>query len=480
MTDHAANAEQPRETAATSAGPPLATQLARAVAGLRWQDVPTAVRESAKEHLLDAVGLALASTTMDFGAAIHDAGKRLDGSPGTGAATVLGFGTRLTPAYAALVNGTLIHGLDFDDTHIGAIYHATAPAAAAALAVAEEVDASGEELLLAYITGLEVGCRLAKAGAGHFHLRGFHPTGIIGTFAAACVVAKLRGLDSATLQSALGLCGSQAAGILELNDSWLKRMHPGWAAHAAISAVTMAEAGFIGPATVFEGEGGLYAAHIGLKPTSDDLEIASLGATWWTTDIALKPYPCCHFTHAFVDAAADILDQLGVGRLGSNDVSSITCIAPSMIIAMVCEPRERKIAPPTIYDALFSVPYVTAARLLGRPMDLSMFYDEPLDDPEVLALAAKITCVADPDTDFPWHFPGTVEAVTTDGTVVRSEIADSRGTTEQPLTREEITGKFNTVAGRALDPGRLTETSHVLLTIEDRKAREALAAAALR
>ncbi|MEC3980083.1 MmgE/PrpD family protein [Amycolatopsis sp. H20-H5] len=458
---------------------PLATQLADAVVALQWTDVPLKVRETAKEHLLDAVGLALAATTLDFGSAIHEAGVRLDGAKGSGVATVLGFGSGLTPAYAALVNGTLMHGLDFDDTHIGAIYHATAPAAAAALAVGEEVGATGTDLLLAYIVGLEVGCRLAKAGAGRFHLRGFHPTGVIGTFAAACVAAKLRHTDAPTLHNALGLCGSQAAGILELHDSWLKRMHPGWAAHAAISAVTMAQAGFRGPATVFEGEGGLYQAHIGEKPTAADLAIADIGDVWWTPDIALKPYPCCHFTHAFVDAAANILGDLKVDRLTADDVAEITCTVPAMVIPMVCEPRDRKIAPPAIYDALFSVPYVTAARLLGRSMDLAMFYDQPLDDPDTLALAAKVSCTPDPDTAFPWHFPGTVSVTLQDGRTPRSHVADSRGTKEHPLAREEILAKFDQTAGRTMAGHEARRLGELLLELEQHTTADLMAAATL-
>lgn len=455
-----------------AAGQPLAVQLAEAVTQLRWQDVPAPVREAAKEHLLDAVGLSLASTTIDFGSAIHEAVIRLDGSAGNGSSTVLGFGTRLTPAYAALANGTLMHGLDFDDTHIGAIYHPTSPAAAAALAVGEEVGASGEELLLAYVTGVEVGCRLAKAGAGLFHLRGFHPTGIIGTFAAACVVAQLRGLDASTLQNALGLCGSQAAGILELDDSWLKRMHPGWAAHSAICAVSMAEAGFVGPATVFEGEGGLYLAHVGRIPTVADLGIADIGHTWWTSEVALKPYPCCHFTHAFVDAAANVLNDIGIDHVDPTDVQEVTCTAPATIIPMVCEPRERKIAPPTLYDALFSVPYVTAARLLGRSVDLAMFYDQPLNDPEILGLAAKVTCVSDPDTDFPWHFPGTVSVTLTDGRQVTSSVADSHGTKEHPLSRQEILAKFEQTAGRALKSAQTEQAAQLMLNLETHTTAE--------
>ena len=147
---------------------------------------------------------------------------------------------------AALVNGTLIHGLDFDDTHIGAIYHATAPALAAALATGEAAQASGEELLTAFIAGLEIGCRLGLAAGGGFHDHHFHPTALCGAFAASYVAGRLMKLDAPAMVSSAGLCGSMAAGILELEGSWLKRMHPGWAAHSGIAAAAIAGSGFRG------------------------------------------------------------------------------------------------------------------------------------------------------------------------------------------------------------------------------------------
>lgn len=427
--------------------PPLASLLAQRVHDLTWDQVPHEVRAVAREHLLDALGLALASTRMDYGRAIHEAGVRLGGAA---EAHVLGFGTPLSAANAALVNGTLIHGLDFDDTHIGAIYHATAPALAAALAAGEAEHVDGETLLLAYIAGLEVGCRLASAGAGLFHLRGFHPTGIIGTFAAACVVGKIRGFPPETLTSALGLCGSQAAGILELHESWLKRMHPGWAAHAGIVAATMAEAGFLGPATVFEGKGGLFRTHLDKEVTAQDLSLDDIGARWMTTEIALKPYPCCHFTHAFVDGARGVLAGLGAERLDPADVVRIECPTSPMLLPMVCEPVEVKTAPTTVYDALFSVQYVVALALTGRPVGVPTFYDQPFDDPEVLAMAAKVTCPPDPDSDFPAHFPGEVVVHLTDGRTRRRRVVSSRGTPGNPMSHDEIISKFHATAQRAV------------------------------
>ena len=426
---------------------PLARRLAERAVALESDGIPEDVRQVARLHLLDALGLGLASTTMDYGRAIHRAGLRL----GTGdEARVLGFGSALPAASAALVNGTLIHGLDFDDTHIGAIYHATAPALAAALAVGEAEHASGREVLDAYILGIEVGCRIAAAAPGAFHARRFHATGIAGAFAAAAVAGKLRQVDAEVLTSALGICGSQASGILERNEAWNKRMHPGWAAHCGIVAVTMAQAGFLGPASVFEGASGLFASHVGEVPSAGQLGISDLGSRWMTAEVALKPYPCCHIIHGFVDASRHVLGELGMRRLTASNVAEIECPTSADVIPVLTEPREVKISPRTIYDALFSVQYVVGCALAGRPIDLETFYDRPLDDEDVLSLARLVRCPPDEASDYPAHFPGEVTVVLRDGRRVSHRVSASHGTWEDPMTDEEVRTKFLGTAGRCV------------------------------
>ncbi len=440
----------------------LSERLADWVTGLSYDDIPEDVRTVAKMHALDALGIAVASTGMDYGEAVHRAGIQLGHGEDS---RVLGFGTRLPAASAALVNGTLMHGLDFDDTHIGAIYHASAPSLAAALASGEARDVDGATVLLAYVIGLEVGCRLAKVGAGKFHARGFHPTGVIGTFAAACVVAKIRGLSSEALTYALGLCGSQASGMLELHDSWLKRMHPGWAAHSGMIAATLGEAGFRGPTTVFEGSGGLYRSHIEEIPTAEQLGLDELGEVWMTTEIALKPYPCCHFTHAFVDAARDVVSQVG-GPVAPGQVQRIEAPIHPSLLPMVCEPPEMKVAPKTIYDALFSVQFVVGTALTGRALDLATFYDKPLDDPEALAMAALVSCPPDPEVDFPAHFSGEVSVHLADGHVVHSKVADSHGTPQDPMTDAEVVEKFRSTAGRQISADQADRFADVVVGMD--------------
>ncbi|MDQ0382486.1 MmgE/PrpD family protein [Amycolatopsis thermophila] len=440
-----------------------AEEIAAFTADLTIDDVPEEVTERARLHALDALGIALASSTTDFGTAIHQAARQL----GTGDdAGVVGFGTRLPAASAALANGTLIHGLDFDDTHIRAVHHASAPALATALAVAEERGSTGQEALLAYVIGLEIGCRLAGAVPGELHDRGFHPTGIMGTFAAVAAAARLRKLEPAATVRSLGLAGSQAAGILEINGSWLKRLHPGWAAHSGIVAATMGAAGFAGPGTVFEGVHGVYQAHVGRVPDRAETGLDTLGSRWATTEIALKPYPCCHFTHAFIDAALAVRDELHGRGVRVSEIACIEAPTSERLLHQVTEPRESKIAPRTIYDALFSIQYATALALVTGRVDLAAFYDERYDDPEVLSLAAKVTCPVDRDSDYPAHFPGEVIIRLGDGTTVARRVPASRGTPDNPLTTAEVVAKFTTTAGRAVPQGQADTIAAIVLALD--------------
>ncbi len=432
--------------------------FARFALGLSWEQVPPDVIALAKGHLLDTLGIALASSGTDFGAAVVKAASTLGRSD---EATVLGVGVRLPAASAALVNGTLAHGLDYDDTHVAAIYHASAPALAAALAAGEAAGASGQGVLLGYIAALEIGCRLAGAGAGMFHDRGFHPTSQCGTFAAAAAAARLAGDDVTALVNALGLCGSMASGILELRESWLKRLHPGWAAHAGIVAAALGRHGFRGPATVFEGPHGFYAAHIGRVPVGDQAPSHQLGQRWATLGIALKPYPCCHFVHAFVDAALVLREQIPLA-----DIERIDCPLTDRLQPLVGEPRERRIRPPTIYDALFSVPYVVAMALVKGRVDVAGFYDEKLDDPAILALAARTFCPDDPESDYPTHFPGEVRITLKDGRVIRRREPTSRGTPERRLTQAEIEAKFYANATRAISEAQAASIAQIVWRLD--------------
>ena len=442
----------------------LATQtesqkLAQFALNLKLEDVPADVLTLAKEHLLDVIGISLASSKFDIGESVLKGAKELgEGSQ----ATAIGSGAKLPPASAALVNGVLAHAIDFDDTHIGAIYHASAQAMAASFAAGQANQSSGKEVLLAFTAALEIGCRLGTVGAPDFHNRGFHPTALCGTFAAAAAAGRLYKADQQQLVWALGLCGSQASGILIGGLHWLKRMHPGWSAHSALAAVALARAGFIGPEAVFEApKGGFYLTHIQRQPEGDKLPSHQLGQTWQTLGIALKPYPCCHFIHAFVDAALELRDQFKL-----EDVERIECPLTPDLHKMVAEPREACIKPAIPYRALFSVQYVVALALARGRVDLAAFHDEPLNSPDVLEVAAKTYCIQDPDSDFPAHFPGEVIVHLKDGRVLRCRKPASLGTADVPLSTDAVKAKFMTNATRAIGKDAAEKLIDIVLNIE--------------
>ena len=428
--------------------------------GLDLDDVPAALVEKAKGHLLDGLGIALASTGFDYGRSIVAGARALAGS---GDATAFGFGDKLPPVNAALVNGVLIHGLDFDDTHVTAIYHATAPALAAAFAAAEASGSTGRETLIAYIAGLEIGCRLGRAAEGGFHDRGFHPTAICGTFAAAFAAGRLLGLSPDRMVWATSLAGSQAAGILETGgSSWLKRFHPGWAAHAGYSAAVLAKNGFVGAKTVFEGNHGIFQTHLQKIPQGDLVPSAGLNSEWQIAGIALKPYPCCHFIHGFVDAGLYLRDRVDIA-----DIERIDCPLTKRLHPLVGEPRERRIKPTTPYEAMFSVPYVVALALVKGKVDLASFHDLGIDDPDVLALAAKVYVEEDPRSDFPAHFPGEVRITLKNGEIVTRREATSTGTPERALSRDQIEDKFMSLATRVTNKARAREIADAVWRFDE-------------
>lgn len=442
----------------TAVSPTESQRIADFALVLELEAIPAEVKNLAKEHLLDALGIAIASTGFDFGRVALNGVQSLGEG---GKAMAIGSGVQLSAPSAALLNGLLAHGLDYDDTHIAGIYHASAPALGAALAAGQAVNASGAQFLVAFTAALEVGCRLALAVAGDLTQRGFHPTAVCGTFAAAVAAGRIFGLDARQMTNALGLCGSQASGILETGTSWLKRFHPGWSAHAGVVAAAFGKAGFIGPETILEGTRGFYATHVQRVPVAERAPSFGLGETWHSLGIALKPYPCCHVIHAAVDAALELRGQFNLA-----DVERIECPLVLEWHKLIAEPRDACIRPPNPYRALFSVPYVVALALVRGRVDLAAFYDEPLDAPDVLDVAARVWCIDDPLSDYPAHFPGEVIVYLKDGRVLRERRRASLGTQEYPLSRDQVLAKFMANATRVIDVEAAEKLQSLVMNIE--------------
>lgn len=407
-------------------------------ADLSFADLPRPVVEHAKRCLLDSVGIAFASGAYDFA---RRALCALTADNVGGSYPVIGFQERLGRRDSALFNGMLIHGLDFDDTHVPGVVHASSSALPASLAVGVERHLSGRELLTGYVLGLEVTSRLGIAAGGEFHQVGFHPTGLVGAFGAATLAGRMRGLSPHAIALAQGIVGSMAAGSLEFLESgaWTKRLHPGWAAGAGLVAASLAAEGFTGPERVYEGRFGLYRSHLGETWGGDPTSaLDGLGERWEMLRIALKPYPACHFTHAFVDAALFLRRE----GLRADEIASVECLIGAGEVGTVCEPAEAKRQPHSDYEAKFSLPFVVAASLVRGRLSLAEFDEGTLFDPRVLELAGKVSYRMDPGSDFPRHYSGEVVVTTTDGRVLRHREQINRGAEERPLTDSDVATKF--------------------------------------
>ncbi len=440
------------DTESEARGNDHAGAFARFAADFRLDAVPAEVVAKAKLSLLDALGIAFASVGRDYAEAMA---RALAEVGGTGDCPVLGMDLRLAPRDAAHLNGTLVHGLDYDDTHSGAVVHTSASALPTALAAARASGADGAQLLSAFIIASEVSSRIGLAAGGGFHEQGYHPTGVVGTFGATLAAGYLHGLDEEALRDAQGIALSMAAGSMEFlqDGAWNKRQHPGWASVCGLSAVAMARAGFFGARSPYGGRYGLYALY---TPDGRAIEWTvldrDLGRRWEMTGIAFKPYPACHMTHAFADAVLAIADTHDIG---ADDVASIHALIAEGEVPVVCEPVANKQRPQNAYEAQFSLPYVMAATLSRGHFGLAELEADATNDPAILDLCSRTTYAVDPDSAYPTYYSGAVEVTTKDGRTLHHREQINRGAEDNPVPAEAVYDKFRANAGLRYDAARV-------------------------
>lgn len=416
----------------------IAQQIASFALSMHLEDVPQKIIAHGKMLLADTFGVAMSCQDMAHAAAIRKTVEAMGSAPQS---TLWGTCEKASMADAVLYNAALIHGADYDDTHVASIVHPSAAVVSTALTVGEYCGATGRQMLEAIIIGWEIIVRLGLAAKGRFHDVGFHGTGIVSPFAAACVAARLLGDSQQTLENALGICGSQAAALQQFlkDGSWTKKIHPSWAAHSAIYALTMARNGLTGPKQVFEGVFGMWMTHCGGIDGLQE-EMSDLGRVWHTTEITVKLYPVCHMTHSFIDCMLKLMCR---EHLTADDIESAQCRIESRCYPIVCTPREAKIRPNTDYMMRFSLPYVVAMaaekhRFSPREIDLKY-----ASDPKIQNLMDRITCVDDNSKRNPGYFPGYLTVTLKDGRRLTMDQRYEMGTAQNPLNMEAVSRKFS-------------------------------------
>ena len=459
----------PSDPLSPASAPSIAAQYAQWACGLQWNDLPQPVVAQAQHLILDALGIALASGRYPFAQQTWLAMQDL--CPSAGPVPVIGMKAHLPARDAALINGLLVHGLDYDDTHPGSVVHATASVFAAAFSVACQEDSSGQDLLLAYVAGMEVATRVGLVAGGVFHKAGFHPTAVAGIFGCVVAAAKLWGLNASQTVHAQGIALSMAGGTLEFlkEGAGTKRFHPGWAASSAIVAVALARRGMSGPSTAYEGQYGLYASHLGAALATCQMPLATrgLGVDWEILRVAVKPIPACHFVHACIDAATALRPSLDSGPL-----SHIVARVAQGFVPVVCEPVAQKRRPSNAYEAQFSVQYGIATALRHGKFGLQALEGQAMQDPATLALADLVRYEVDPDADYPKYFPGEVVLHFADGRQVGHKEPINRGAPGRPLAHADIVAKYMDNATQAWSVEAASQLRDRVLDLAHQRSRD--------
>jgi 2-methylcitrate dehydratase PrpD len=420
--------------AAQSGVASVAEQLVDCVAALTADKIPAAVRARAEDLLIDVAGLCVAARNTDYIKALIASVDR------GGACSAIGHSGEFSAEDAAMINGTAAHGEDFDDTFEGGPVHSSAVIVPAVLAACERFGRGGRPALMGMAVGIESLCRLSMVIPKAIHKAGFHPTSILGAMASTLAVSATLGLNRKQTVDALGIAGSMAGGIIEYlaEGAWTKRLHAGWAARIGLHAARIAQHGFLGPRTVFEGTHGLFYAFARSAEGDYAALTRDFGSVWVMNGITFKPYATGTMNQPYIDCA------LRLARKGftADDVADVLCETAEGYVHRLWDPLPSKQKPANDYAAKFSAPFNVAVAFVTGSAGLEAFSEKTVRDPRILGLAAKVRYVVDPYNPYPKAYTGHVKMTLKDGRVFEERQPHIRGGVHDPLSRDDIERKF--------------------------------------
>ena len=421
--------------------------LAAFASELAFAELTPPLVQKLKVAILDAVGCGLHGASLPWAQIVN---RWVAAQGGPKEATLWNQRFQGPCAGVALGLGVMIHSFDFDDYHNAKI-HPGAAVIPAALTVGEALNASGPEVLTAVAAGYEVMIRVSLAtGPNASRLKGWHLTGTTGTFGAAAAAGNLLKLPVDDMASALGLAGTQSAGLWAFlaDGAMSKRFHPGRASQSGVMAAFLARDGFRGPTQILEAADGGFC-----RATSDAVDLSRavdrLGATFFSADVNIKPYACCASSHSAVDALLDLKRRHG---FAAAQVATV-CVKTARGVQVQCGFDYR---PAGAVRAQMSLQYIVAVALLEDAALLDQFAEAKLADPAVLDLARRVSIEVDPDIDrlYPERYANRVEIALLDGRRFETRVDFARGSGEHPLSFAEVAAKFKSLAAGAVSAER--------------------------
>jgi aconitate decarboxylase len=436
----------------------VTTTLATWASGLTLAAVPADVIAHLKTCLLDSIGCGLFGTRQPWGRIVSDVAVDLSGG---GAASLFARRERVSPADAALANGTAIHGFELDDAHVASSLHPGSVALPASLATAEVEGASGEQLLTALVVGYEVGLRLGVcAGVAH-STGGYHVTGTVGSVGAAAAAARVLSLSPLQFAQALGIGATQAAGLYVARlGSMTKRFHAGRAAQSGVLSAYLARKGFTGGLETLEAPFGGFLSTLRGQFDAATMLIG-LGERWETALVGLKPYAACASAHTTIDGVLELRSR-GVSVENLERLTVWASKKGHINIGWSYRPGE-------VITAQMNGSYAAAVALIDGDAFIDQFNESRLSDPAILALMPRITFLHDPELDrggATKRHAVRIEAFRKDGSMLSTEIEQRRGSPEHPLGAAEAEQKFRRLAAVVLSPRDTDEAVGLIATIE--------------
>ena len=439
----------------------VTTELADGSAAVRYVDLPPKVVDRARVAIIDYFGCALAGVSSTPGRKILDYVSEFGARGGS---SVIGTGLRLSPADAALANGTLGHALDYDDVQFQMIGHPGVTILPAVLAVGEWADMSVEDVVTAYVVGFETATRLGGLMNLPHYESGWHATGTLGTMGAAVGAARALGLPADGIARAIGTAASMAAGIRQNFGTDTKPFHAGRSAQNGATAALLASRGFTSADDSLGGQWGFVNVFSGGSPSDPCGLAARFGETWNIVDpgFATKVYPSCASTHTGIDSTLDLLAERGA--IDAADVQSVRVgvvrLTPKILIHN---------SPRTGLEAKFSLQYCVARALISGRVTMPHFTDEAVNEPRVRDLMGRVEMYVEPEVDEPWQTdqprPARLEVTLRSGEVLRGRADTPRGAPKRPVDEATLLHKYRDCASLAVGDEFIDRTTVRLLSI---------------
>ena len=437
--------------------PGLTKYVAEFVLNTKYEDIPAEVIALGKKSLLDGFGLALSGSVAESGPISRKYIESLGLCQGK--ATVIGSSLKSSPRFAAFVNGVSIHADDFDDTQLavakdrvyGLLTHPTAPVLPPAFAIGELSGASGKDLMLAYHLGVEVETKLAEASSPRHYNDGFHSTGTFGSLGSATACAKLRSFKLEQILTTYGIAAAEAGGLRENFGTMTKPFHAGHAAENGVAAADLASLGWTAAEQILEAGRGFFHAYSGSYDPSAIMN--KLGNPWTLVNpgVSLKPYPSGSLTHPAMTALLRLIEKYDIkpSEVEKVDVGTNHNMPNALI-------HHR---PQTGLQAKFSMEFCISVLLLERRAVLGQFTDEYVRRPEVQEMIRRVNFYVDPIAEKA-GFDKMTSLVTVhlkDGRVLKDQADFAKGSPLNPMTFDDVIGKFRGCAEYAKWPKDKTE-----------------------